>query len=130
MAELQPTFFCEGEQDAAFVESIIMGEDSDILVLEADGQLCGFVVLQAKETAPFSFFVKHRYAYLMDIIVAAADRGKGYGKALMDAAKAWAINRNLAYIELDVLSNNANAIAMYAKYGYQDKRKSMFLPLA
>jgi len=128
MKDLQPDFFQEGAQSKEFIQSIIACTESDILVL-TNGVIIGFVLLQAKETPDFLFFIKHRYAYVMDIIITKDCRGNGMGSILLKEAKKWATDRELDYLELDVLSNNINAIQFYKKHGFMDKRQSMFCKL-
>jgi len=129
MTALQPYFFQYGEQSKAFIQSVIEGDASDILVCELKNEIEGFVLLQAKETSDFPFIVQHKFAYLMDIIVRKNHQGNGYGKALLNEVKKWASERNLEYIELDVLTNNENAIQFYLKNNFEDKRKTMFCRL-
>ena len=129
MKDLQPAFFQEGEQSKVFIQGMIEGDDSDILVLHKNNNIIGFILLQVKETPDFPFFIKHRYAYLMDIVISKSERGQGMGSTLIKEAKQWAKDRNLAYIELDVLSNNDKAITFYKKHSLENKRQSMFCRL-
>jgi len=129
LADLLPYFFKEGEQSKEFIKSIIESDESDVLVCIAEGIIKGFALLQVKETPNFSFFIQHKYAYLMDIVTTQGDRGKGYGNALIFEAKKWASEKQLEYIELDVLSNNNNAIRLYNKHGFNEKRYTMFCQL-
>ena len=72
-------------------------------------QILGFALVQQQDTPPFNCIVPHKYAYLMDIVVAPEQRGKGIGKQLIHAVKSWAKSRKMEYIELCVLSQNRNA---------------------
>jgi len=128
MKDLQPDFYQEGEQSKAFIQGVIESDDSDILVL-TDNAIVGLALLQTKETPDFPFFVKHKYAYLMDIVMTKDCRGKGMGSILLEEAKKWAIDRELEYVELDVLSGNDNAIRFYRKHGFMDKKHLMFCKL-
>ena len=47
-------------------------------------------------------------------------RGRGGGRALMDAAMAWAADQpDLHKVELEVWPDNARAIALYVRYGFE-----------
>lgn len=129
MARLHPLFFQQGGQSGAFIGSMIGDEHCDILLLEDEYCVVGFVLVQEKETADFPFFVKHRYAYIMDIVVTGSSRNRGYGQQLMDAAKVWASERSLEYVELDVLANNEGALRFYERNGFDDKRRTMYAKL-
>ena len=76
---------------------------------EEGGQVCGYGCL----------IVLFEDAELANIAVAPTHRGQGIGKALMESmhekAKALGAERML----LEVRVSNANAIALYEKYGYQ-----------
>lgn len=65
----------------------------------------------------------------MDIIVTESSRGKGYGTALMNAAKEWAKERDCNFINLDVLVNNPDAIKLYEKLGFITKAQEMYCKL-
>lgn len=129
MKDLQPDFFQEGSQSKEFIKSIIEDNDSDFLVIMKENIMVGFLLLQSKETPDFSCFIKHKYAYLMDIVISEDDRGKGMGSLLLDEAKKWSKDKQLDYIELNVLSNNNNAIQFYQKHDFKEKSQTMFFTL-
>ncbi|MBD5639337.1 GNAT family N-acetyltransferase [Clostridium botulinum] len=128
MGSLQPTYFKSAEQDKAFLESIISSEKSDILIaVDNNESIIGFALVQEQETPPFSCLVKHRYAYLMDMIKKRPYRGKGIGTTLIDEVKKWSENRNLEYVELNVLPENINAIKLYEKQEFKNVMQTMFI---
>lgn len=129
MAKLIPNFIKEGDQSAEFIENTIKDEESDILVYEDNGKVIGFILLQAKNRPDFSFMIQSRYCYIMDVIVTENSRGKGFGTALINSAKNWAKERNCTFINLDVLTNNTDAIALYSKLGFIPKAQEMYLKL-
>lgn len=128
MAKLIPDFFKEADQSTRFIEEIISGEDSDILVYENDGKVVGFILLQAKKRPDFQFIVNSnaRYCYIMDIIVTEKCRGKGFGTELMNQAKTWAKERACIFINLNVLTNNTAAISLYERLGFTPKAQEMY----
>jgi ribosomal protein S18 acetylase RimI-like enzyme len=52
-------------------------------------------------------------------MVARDYRRRGAGRALMEAAEAWARSTGISKIELHVFPHNAPAIALYEKLGYE-----------
>ena len=85
-----------------------------MLIAEDDGQLVGELSLKAvssrravQHVATLGMSVKH------------AHRRKGVGKALLDAALAWAPSAGIKRIELYVYARNAPAIALYESCGFQ-----------
>lgn len=126
MAKLIPDFIQEGDQSTEFIENIISGDESDILVYEDNGKAVGFILLQAKIRPDFSFMIRGKYCYIMDVIVTESRRGKGFGTALMNSAKSWAKEHDCNYINLDVLTNNPAAIRLYEKLGFIPKAQEMY----
>ena len=129
MAKLIPDFIKEGDQSIEFLEKTISNDDSDILVYENDGTVVGFILLQAKVRPDFDFMLPGKYCYIMDVIVTAAHRNKGFGTALMSSSKDWAKEQNCSFINLDVLTTNTNAISLYEKLGFIPKAQEMYCKL-
>ena len=59
------------------------------------------------------------YAFVEDISVAAAYRGKGVGTQLMERAKAWAREKALGGLALETQDNNLLACRFYQKCGME-----------
>ena len=81
--------------------------------------------MHQQATPPFGCFVPHVYTYVMDIAVLPSAQGNGVGRSLMEEAERWAKARGSDYVELDVLSHNGRAIAMYEGLGYEECKKTM-----
>lgn len=126
MSKLIPDFIKEGDQSTEFIEKTISDENSDILVFEDNGNVVGFILLQAKIRPDFSFMIPCKYCYIMDVIVTENCRNKGLGTALMNSAKEWAKERECSFINLDVLVNNPGAIKLYEKLGFIPKAQEMY----
>lgn len=129
MSKLIPDFIKEGDQSIEFLEKMISNDDSDILVYEDNGNVVGFILLQAKERPDFDFMLPGKYCYIMDIIVTEAHRNNGFGTALMNSAKDWAKEQNCSFVNLDVLVNNPGAIKVYEKLGFIPKSQEMYCKL-
>ena len=129
MSKLIPYFIKEGDQSTEFIENIISGEECDILVYEDNGNVVGFILLQAKTRPDFDFMLPGKYCYIMDIIVTESHRNKGFATALMNSAKDWAKEQNCNLINLDVLVNNHGAIKLYEKLGFIPKAQEMYCKL-
>lgn len=59
------------------------------------------------------------YAFIEDICVARAARGRGVGTALMETAVRWARERELSGLALETQDNNLLACRFYIKRGFQ-----------
>ncbi len=129
MSKLIPDFIKVGDQSTEFIENTIANDESDILVYENNGMVVGFILLQAKTRPDFDFMLPGKYCYIMDIIVTENYRDKGFGTALMSAAKDWAKERDCNFINLDVLVNNPSAINLYEKLGFVPIAQEMYCKL-
>ena len=59
------------------------------------------------------------------MVVDEAHRQQGIGSTLLGAAKRWARDRRLEYLELSVLSQNAPAIALYESHDFVEATRVM-----
>ena len=74
-----------------------------------DGEIVGWVWL----------CLRSPLAWIFDIEVVADQRGKGYGRALLDAAEAELRSRGIPAVALQVFGPNVAAQRLYATSGYQ-----------
>ena len=54
------------------------------------------------------------------LAVASAERGSGLGRALMQAAEAWLVERGVVKVQLMVRETNASVTGFYDRLGYTD----------
>ncbi|MCL2419125.1 MAG: GNAT family N-acetyltransferase [Conexibacteraceae bacterium] len=98
---------------------------SRVLVAEgADGTRLGFISLRVGTDA-----VGAARGHVADIAVIAEARRMGVGSALMQAAEAWARERGLPSLSLDVWSTNEPALAFYRRLGYTAESLSLVKPV-
>ena len=64
-----------------------------------------------------------RAGYISMVMVDKPFRGRGYARALMERAREAAERAHRRYVALDVLADNAPAIALYRSLGYEDLRE-------
>lgn len=125
MSKLQPNHIQPAKQDVAFIRNTINNQESDILLAKSHNEIVGFLLIQETSTPPYSCIVKHKYAFINDIIVGSQYQSQGIGSALLSEAKKWAKNRQLDYLELNVLAENVGAITLYKKQGFQVMNHTM-----
>lgn len=125
MAALQSTYFQACHQDPAFIHNMINADNSTILVALQDQQVVGFAMLQQQATPPYPMFINHQYAFLLDLIVDQNYRNQGIATQLLDACKAWTTDRQLAYLELNVLANNLPALKLYEQQDFHPKMHNL-----
>lgn len=80
-------------------------------VLEDEGRVVGSLGVERVDYNP-------GYATL-GMAVLPGDRGRGGGRALLEAALAWARDSELRKVGLEVWTDNARAIALYTRTGFE-----------
>lgn len=112
-------------REVRYVRELIDGPQSTILVAASERGLLGFATLVVR-TAPASQVRRaRRFVEVDGLAVSANARRQGVGRALMEAALAWARGRQIGAVELGVHDFNANAIAFYEALGFQSLARRM-----
>ena len=96
---------------AVALRQAMESRDSLVLVGELDGELLGFC------TAYFTIHsVRFGYrAWVEELAVHPAQRSRGLGKRLLDAAKAWARERGATHLKLDSSTARGDAHRFYER---------------
>ncbi len=102
------------EQEKSFIESKINAERELMLVAAIDGKHIGNCSLMS--IAPYK-----RYAHRCEVAIALYQEycGYGIGKAMLQAVLDVAKNVGYEQAELEVISDNKNAIEMYRGLGFE-----------
>ena len=87
--------------------------DSAVFVADAAGDVIGRLSL-TRGRHPATAHVA-----ALAVLVARERRRQGVGRALMEAAEAWAREVGLSKLELSVFAHNASAIRLYERLGYR-----------
>jgi ribosomal protein S18 acetylase RimI-like enzyme len=90
-----------------------------VLVAEEDGKVVGYVLGVIVDLVP-EMFVQEDGGFLADIYVDEAYRGKGIGRALVEALRVWFGECGVRYFEWYVASHNENARAFWRAVGGRD----------
>jgi GNAT superfamily N-acetyltransferase len=101
--------------DEAALARTLFGADpaAEVLLAEEDGRTVGFALFFRS----YSTFLARPGLYLEDLFVEPAWRGRGIGKALLQAVARLAVARGCGRLEWSVLDWNAPAIGFYASLG-------------
>ncbi len=117
MARLQPRQYRAAEQDLAFIQAGIVQENGDVLVLEAEGKIVGLASVFVEQASPLPFRVQQSYCELDTLYVLEGYRNRGFGMALLEAARVWAKEHGCASLQLMTLGENTGAQRLYARAG-------------
>jgi len=117
-------------RELAWVKALIEGPDSAILVAgAARGRLSGLAVVQLETPAEIRFRIQPLFVQVDNLVVAAADRRRGIGAALISACADWSRSRGIERLELKMLEFNQGARRFYEAMGFVTARRWMSLEL-
>jgi RimJ/RimL family protein N-acetyltransferase len=96
-----------------FLRSVRGHPDAAVFVAEVDGTVVGRLSL-ARDPHPAS-----RHVADLGLMVAAAHRRRGIGRALLERAVSWARSAGVRKLELHVFPWNEPALALYQSFGFE-----------
>jgi diamine N-acetyltransferase len=106
-------------RDLAFVNAAVAGPNSTIFVAEIEGRTIGTTRLLLRHQQPTPIRRERKYIEIDNMAVEPAFRRRGVGRALVDAAIAWASGRGVDTIELNVCEFNRSGAAFYRSMGFE-----------
>lgn len=117
-------------RERAWVDSLIEGPDSAILVAQAlGGRLSGLAVVRLETPPEIPFRIQRPLVQIDNLVVAAVDRRGGIGAALISACAEWAKARGVDRVELKMMEFNQGARRFYEAMGFVTARRWMSLEL-
>jgi ribosomal protein S18 acetylase RimI-like enzyme len=102
----------------AWLASLIEGPEALLLVAERGAAVVGYLEGRVQHSPAEPIHVPRRWLLVDGVGVLEAHRGVGAGRALLEAAHAWARARDLHEVELTVHAANQGALAFYESLGY------------
>jgi diamine N-acetyltransferase len=94
-------------------------------VAEVDGQVAGYVWAGRGEGNTGIYLFMRRNVFVYVLAVSEAQRGKGFGRALLEAIEAEARAIDAEIIQLSVVPSNARAKSLYRDLGYEATSDTM-----
>lgn len=96
-------------------------EDGTILIAWDSGQAVGYASIFTRvEEDGKREEVPYTYAYVGDLVVTAAARGRGIARQLLDACEDYARRAGRAELRIKVLAGNRRAHDVYRAFGFDD----------
>jgi ribosomal protein S18 acetylase RimI-like enzyme len=127
-----PEFFQETDAPPPSQEAIaelLQGGDGAWLLAEDAGAVIGFVTVRVRR-GPFApYHVPEPYAVVDGLGIRAAWRRRGIGRALMEAAHAWAREQGARRMILNVWEFNGGARSLYDAMGYRTFSRNLWVAL-
>lgn len=112
-----------GSEMRDFAKVIISGKNSNIIVAERSGVICGMAFVDYVNKLETPFGNARRFYHVQEIAVDVKYRRQGVAKELLEFMIADAKKRNLGKIELDVWEFNDSAIEFYQAAGFRQTRR-------
>jgi ribosomal protein S18 acetylase RimI-like enzyme len=97
--------------------------DGTLLVAEVEQRVVGFVCVWARvkpDEVEALLNAPAESAVISDLVVLSAYRAKGLGRALMDAAEKFAIEKGASTLRISALAGNEAARRLYRSAGFDD----------
>lgn len=110
-------------QDLAW--ELLQGENSDILVVERDGVICGMACVDYVRKPQSPYGNPRNFYHVQEIAVDERFRRQGVASELLAFMKEEAKRKHLDKIELDVWEFNESAIKFYQAAGFCETRRWM-----
>jgi ribosomal protein S18 acetylase RimI-like enzyme len=101
-----------------FFEMILDDAKSSITVAEQNGLVVGFLWSHVVTQADGAFARANRHTYIIALAVAPSAQRRGIGTALLEHAKACALENDAGELMLDVYSTNEEARRFYEARGF------------
>ncbi len=110
----------ENNRDADFWLTYMAREESNILLIERDGEVVGMAAVSIPKGSKPPFLINKKVCHLSTIVIASSARRQGLGKRLLEAVEAHAHESDASEVLLEVMHFNQAAIAFYRSVGYGD----------
>lgn len=114
-----------GNEIRDFAKVILESENSDIIVAERDGMVCGMACVDYVNRPETVYGNARSFYHVQEIAVDVEFRRQGVAKELLEFMVVDAKKRKLNKIELDVWEFNDSAIEFYQAVGFSQTRRWM-----
>ena len=97
----------------------ILEEGGALFLAREGGALVGFLICEQEEGGSPTWSWPRDYLAVVDVSVLPDHRGRGVGRALLEAAEAEARDRGVAALDLMVAAPNDGARRFYERHGFR-----------
>lgn len=112
-----------------YISELINDESKKLLVAEADSGIIGFAECYIVKSSSFPVVKKREWVQLDSIAVKGEYQNSHIGSLLLEKVIEWSKSKDINRIELKVYSFNENAGEFYARRGFMELNKTMYINL-
>lgn len=105
-----------------YLVNVCRKQRGSILVYEENGMVAGYTAVQIWNNSEEIHEEPYEFAYVSDLIVLKAFRGRGLGRTLLEAAESFARNQGANLLRIGVLAQNQRARRMYEINGFVEHK--------
>lgn len=124
----EPEYFrnpAQAGRKREYFESYLGQPDKALFIAKYEGLVAGFIQLTIQKVPELDILVPCDYAHVNDLVVAKTMHRRGIGQALMKHAEAWARQKGLKELRLNVRDWNIAAKKLYESAGLKTKMHNM-----
>ena len=118
-----PTHEENTRRQKEFFGKLVSEDPGQIQVAEADGKLVGFVACQ--KSVKFPLDMGYTWAYISDVFVDEAYRGRGLGKMLLESVLRHLKSEGVRDVRLAVWHKNEIAKRLYKELGFAEYMETL-----
>ena len=115
--------FCQELQERVY--EMYRNEDSDVIVVERDGVICGMAGVEYLNMQESPYSRERKIYHVVEFGVDTAFRRRGVGRELMAFIRDDAMAKGFTRIELDMWTFNEGALRFYEAVGFRTFRRFM-----
>jgi len=117
------------QQTRQFIASIMEKDENVIFLAETEEKPVGMVYIYPRQTLEIPILVPRKWLVIDSLAVLPEARRRGVGRALMEQAHHWAVEKGIFEVKLNVYEFNDGAIKLYESMGYKSLRRQMRISL-
>ena len=129
--DIEPSIFKPFDQEnvEAFFQKILVNSSVEAYIAMVDEIPAGYMLLVENTTTENPFKYSSTILHIDQICVESEFKGKGVGKALVDHAKQYAIEKQIKRIEMNYWTQNHNSGEFFRSQGFKNFNERLFIDL-
>lgn len=115
------------EDIETFFQKVLVNSSVEAYIATVDDTPAGYILIVENTTVENPFKYSCTTLHIDQICVESNYKGKGIGKALVDHAKQYAIEKQIKRIEMDYWTQNHNSGEFFRSQGFENYNERLFI---